>query len=111
MDETICWECKKATGGCSWSKKKAKPVDGWEADSTIVKGDGYTFPSYLVKQCPEYAQDDKRILPTEKIAEILGVCRTTINKRPKSDTVERLAAKGITARYNYQDKLWYEIRR
>ena len=48
-----CWLCKKACGGCSWSKY-LKPVDGWVAEPTIVKDSTGDFPSYKIKECPEF---------------------------------------------------------
>jgi hypothetical protein len=58
--ETICVNCKKATGGCSWSKK-FEPVDGWNAIPTKIKT-GYKYggkiphivDSFDVYECPEF---------------------------------------------------------
>lgn len=55
--DTICWDCKKATGFCSWSEKFI-PVEGWKATPTIVKiannyGKNKTFDdSFIVHECP-----------------------------------------------------------
>lgn len=43
--DTLCWECRNATGGCSWSKK-LKPVKGWTVEEGSV--------SVSVKSCPKY---------------------------------------------------------
>ena len=32
--EQICWTCKNACGGCSWSRNLT-PVEGWKAEKTI----------------------------------------------------------------------------
>lgn len=56
MKDTICWECANACGGCSWSRKKAKPVPGWDA----IRHDLYGgIESYIVISCPEFAPDEK----------------------------------------------------
>ncbi len=110
--KTLCWGCKKALGGCSWSKRKGKPVEGWDAEPTIVKDEMGDFESYLVKSCPEYTPDDKRVISTAEIAEILGICQTTVsNKWAVGRIIEEMQTKGYTVKYSWQDKLWYELRR
>ena len=59
----LCWSCKKAVCGCSWSRS-FKPVNGWDAvPSTILNwSDGkrtITTGSYTIRGCPEY-EPDKR---------------------------------------------------
>lgn len=49
----LCWDCKNACGGCSWSSC-FKPVDGWDAKESLVKDSSGDFYSYTVKQCPEF---------------------------------------------------------
>jgi hypothetical protein len=55
--DTICWNCKRATGFCSWSEKFI-PVKGWKATPTIIKianryGKNKTYDnSFLVHECP-----------------------------------------------------------
>ena len=49
----LCWDCKKACGGCSWSSC-FKPVDGWDAEESIVKDNSGDIISYKVKKCPEF---------------------------------------------------------
>lgn len=49
---TQCWDCAKATGGCSWSQEYV-PVEGWEAIPTRKK----TFDSFLILDCPEFERD------------------------------------------------------
>ena len=54
--ETICWHCKKACCGCSWSKRFV-PVKGWTATETVIIGgrDGSErIKSYRVIRCPEF---------------------------------------------------------
>lgn len=50
MRITLCWSCKNACGGCSWSKSLT-PVKGWQAEKTLV--------SYLVIKCPNYRWDGR----------------------------------------------------
>lgn len=55
---TICWDCKNATGGCSWSKDFT-PVDGWKAKPTKIKAvtrNTKMHNSYIVLSCPQYAK-------------------------------------------------------
>lgn len=53
---TICWECKNALGGCSWSKN-FKPVNGWEAEKTYLRSNHKIGgESYKVINCPEYTK-------------------------------------------------------
>lgn len=53
---SICWDCAKACGDCSWSDhNEHKPIKGWNAVKTTIKGDkGLTVDSYLVIECPEF---------------------------------------------------------
>ena len=55
---TICWSCAKACGDCSWSDHwQHKPVDGWVAVPTVLKGNYEMCNSYIVYACPEFEQD------------------------------------------------------
>ena len=66
--ETICPDCKNCvpnpdTGaGCSWSMR-FEPVEGWEAEPTIILGmelpsGGFEeIPSYRVDSCPLFVSD------------------------------------------------------
>ena len=55
--DTICWDCKRATGFCSWSEKFI-PVEGWKATPTKVKivnrqnGENIFTDSFIVHECP-----------------------------------------------------------
>ena len=46
--QTLCWDCKNAGGGCSWSKE-FKPVKDWEAKKA---GDSFT-----VIKCPMFNRE------------------------------------------------------
>ena len=54
---TLCWDCAKACGGCSWSAE-LKPVEGWVAEETKVatKADKF-LESCRVVSCPEFQRD------------------------------------------------------
>ena len=51
----LCWDCKNATGGCSWSSE-FKPVKGWVAKK-IGKTTARPYSTYKVEQCPEFVRD------------------------------------------------------
>lgn len=53
---SICWDCHKATGKCSWSEK-LKPVKGWKATPTQRELYGGIYKSYIVLECPEFERD------------------------------------------------------
>ena len=74
---TLCWECQKATGMCSWSKSLT-PVKGWTADDGKMNIDGRPVESYFVHACPEFERDKPRnvetpeIIPGERWSDIPG---------------------------------------
>ena len=54
MKDTLCWECKRATGGSfrPWANWFI-PVEGWKATPTRLKmGNNRTITSYDVHECP-----------------------------------------------------------
>lgn len=59
---TLCWECARAYGGCSWSAK-FEPVRGWRAEkmSRVRRrcGAEEEWESYDVLECPEFEQEDR----------------------------------------------------
>ena len=54
-DSQLCWRCKNACGGCSWSRC-FQPVEGWDATSTIVKDSEGDIHSYEIHKCPEFIE-------------------------------------------------------
>lgn len=54
-EESPCWNCGNACGGCSWSRDFV-PVPGWDADANIL-ADG-TMRGYTIRYCPEQIPDD-----------------------------------------------------
>ena len=56
---TICWDCAKACGKCSWSEYgRWEPVPGWKAERTELRVNAGNFiESYTVIECPEFMPD------------------------------------------------------
>lgn len=56
-EPTLCWDCRRALGGCSWADRFC-PVDGWAAEETLLYvNDRHRkdpVPSYRVIRCPEF---------------------------------------------------------
>lgn len=53
---TLCWDCAKNGGLCSWSENFT-PVEGWEAVPTKIQAYGHAdgvIDSYKVISCPEF---------------------------------------------------------
>lgn len=50
-----CFSCKKACGGCSWSRA-FKPVQGWKAIPTKINQGWNTVESFHIIFCPEYKE-------------------------------------------------------
>lgn len=57
---SICWKCKKATGGydCSWANEFL-PVQGWDAEKTELKNYNGIIESYEVFKCPLFLEDER----------------------------------------------------
>lgn len=60
----ICFFCKRACGGCSWSES-FDPVPGWTAAATrrVYRTHRgfyqHVVDSYHITACPEYEPDDR----------------------------------------------------
>ena len=61
---TLCWDCSKACGGCPWSRRSHRPVQGWIATPTKLKLRAKSNPygesfdsSYIVHSCPLFVRD------------------------------------------------------
>ena len=65
---SICWKCKNAYGGCSWSENFIE-IDGWEAEKTEI--------SYNIKSCPEFEIDTKfskdKNISVKNLCKLLGI--------------------------------------
>lgn len=59
----LCWTCRKACGGCSWSAR-FQPVPGWTAQHveaiTYHGSQQVRSESYDITACPEYVMDEPR---------------------------------------------------
>lgn len=73
--DTLCWDCEKQCGKCSWSKE-FKPVNGWKAIPTKIMGGVGKYErcieSFLVIECPEFEllkRLEKRTVPKRSIIE------------------------------------------
>lgn len=56
-NDTKCWNCDKAYGGCTWSAGFV-PVDGWTVIRSDVKtGVDQYSESYIVLDCPQYEKE------------------------------------------------------
>lgn len=58
--QTICWECRNAVNGCSWSRTFT-PVKGWVAEREDREYDpvwrpGQITTTYTVRCCPLFAK-------------------------------------------------------
>lgn len=56
---TLCWDCRKACGECSWSRcLECSPVPGWTAIETKLRLNTDVYiQSYIVIACPEFERD------------------------------------------------------
>lgn len=88
MKDSLCWKCKNALKGCSWSKDFI-PVPGWKARPTviyypksvnnkIVRG---IDKSYHVESCPQYEYDGRTKPTAKELAKAQGVSVRTILRK------------------------------
>ena len=64
----ICFDRKKACGGCSWSavdpetgQVRFEPVPGWDAKKVKLHlGDRRVTETYSIKACPQFEQEERR---------------------------------------------------
>lgn len=94
--DTLCWNCRYATGkdlqkplsfaskktgkkhvfyGCPWVSNGVK-IPGWDAEKTVVYNQeihGGPIPSYLVKTCPCFEEDDNKEAAIEEIIKVLNL--------------------------------------
>lgn len=56
--DTLCWLCEKScTKECSWARS-FDPVEGWDAEETVIAGYTNLIQSFFVKNCPEFLPSD-----------------------------------------------------
>lgn len=66
--DTLCWDCLKCEGGCSWSRDFI-PVEGWDATDDSRYDHGHLVEKYVVKSCPEFKYGHNRGIGDYKSAE------------------------------------------
>ena len=67
-EQTLCWGCAKACGGCSWSNHwDHLPITGWIAVPCKLKVNrGEYVESFHVTECPEFEPDPPRFIRRTK---------------------------------------------
>lgn len=77
----ICFDCKKACGGCSWSEfdpdarqPRFEPVPGWEAKPVMLQvgnhaGGKVLVETYQITDCPEFERDEPRKRDSRQLSE------------------------------------------
>lgn len=91
-EETLCWSCVNACGRCPWSSKSHTPVEGWNAEKTLIKMADRNLESYRVISCPMYDAFYKKVTVEEfiKLINWSKSCRTFI-RRCDDTELKRLA--------------------
>ena len=70
VGSNICFDCKKACGGCPWTEidpetehPRFAPVPGWTATETVVNMGGRHSrkeKTYHITACPLFEKEDER---------------------------------------------------
>ena len=79
MTDTICWDCKHATGGCRWADDH-RPVKGWDAFRREE--------SYIVRKCPEFIRSTYGFGQYRDAEEYIRVLEHAVHNRDR--TIRRL---------------------
>lgn len=78
----ICFDCKKACGGCSWSeinpdtkKPRFEPVPGWTAEKVILqvgnsKSGHVMIETYAITDCPLFEPEEPRKVDYRMLSEM-----------------------------------------
>jgi hypothetical protein len=78
----ICFDCKKACGGCSWSeinpetrKPRFEPVPGWTAEKAILRTGTdmhgiQKIETYAISACPLFEEDEPRKVDYRQLSEL-----------------------------------------
>lgn len=99
MKETICWNCQKATGKCSWSAE-GKKIKGWKATPTKIKSataHHIDIDSFIVHKCPLFLKDDPKVrrVLSKELAQIFSYSRSNISKMETDKILNKASLKGI----------------
>ena len=92
--ESLCWDCKNATGNCPWSRDFS-PVNGWET----IQDEHHC----MVLSCPLFEHTDRYYLTIKQVEKIIG---KSIYQKPKKLVKEWLLEKGYRAEYIASDNKW-----
>lgn len=86
----ICFDCARACGGCSWSRR-FKPVPGWTAQRATLPGGtpGTTIDTYQVTACPKYVKTVRHSTQ--------GRATPVIRTNPETGEEKRYASMSIAA--------------
>ena len=73
---TLCWDCQRAgRSECSWDRKEAKPVEGWEAIPVKINVGAdrrvQNVQTYVVINCPLFIPEEREVRVSDEDA-----CRT-----------------------------------
>lgn len=81
--DTLCINCDRACGGCSWSKDFA-PVEGWVAEprriSRPFKSETDGTDTFLVKECPMFKLQTGDILKEDRPRELRNFTNAIVIK-------------------------------
>jgi hypothetical protein len=105
-NDTLCWSCKYATGGCSWTLDFT-PVEGWTATKTTLASDNNE--SYKVQECPHYQFDKDEVIP-KQIMSLLGIKEHVYYKLGTSEILSRLSDLGYIAKVTIDNKFIIQAR-
>ena len=63
---TLCWKCKHASGtkACKWATK-ARPIEGWTAEPSIIRYFWGDINSYSISDCPKFEEGHEDVKLTE----------------------------------------------
>ena len=61
---SLCLDCKNCVGLCSWSHH-LQPVEGWEAEETVIRSTAGVTTGYRVISCPEFEKEPERKVRAE----------------------------------------------
>lgn len=99
---TLCWDCRNACGGCSWSRYKVwQPVPGWTAvESSIPGNKGARVQTFIVLDCPEFIPDkinDKEVIELPRMKWTPELKHDAIRMKEEGLTAPQIAERlGVT---------------
>lgn len=118
MSEQLCWNCKKATGKCSWSAL-GKAVKGWDATPTKIKNSTTPFTeidSYEIRACPlfecDVIENDKerpRVVTVSELQKIFNCSKGVIMAKSATKIIEgaRKAGLNLIVKKNKKRRVFY----